>query len=110
MALAYFADSTVSSAGGLYIQDGLHGPRLADHHRLLRVRGAVHGRGASPATGWPSATAGSGSAGDPGRRSRRSASWVAAAAPGPLVALLGFGVVGLGISVMAPLCFSAAAG
>ena len=25
MALAYFADSTVSSAGGLYIQDGLHG-------------------------------------------------------------------------------------
>jgi MFS family permease len=33
---------------------------------------------------------------------------IAVAAPGPLVALLGFGVVGLGISVMAPLCFSAA--
>ncbi|MBS2967092.1 hypothetical protein KGA66_28925, partial [Actinocrinis puniceicyclus] len=33
---------------------------------------------------------------------------VAVVAPGPPAALLGFAVVGLGISVMAPLCFAAA--
>jgi MFS family permease len=106
MALAYFADSTVSSAGGLYIQDGLHGhgwqitivyfayavpfmvgrftgDRLAEQHGGVRVgrAGAV-----VAALGFV----------------------IAVAAPGPMIALLGFGVVGLGISVMAPLCFSAA--
>ena len=106
MALAYFADSTVSSAGGLYIQDGLHGHgwqitivyfayavpfmvgRFAGDQLTERYGGAPVGRAgaAVAALGFV----------------------IAAAAPGPLIALLGFGVVGLGISVMAPLCFSAA--
>lgn len=106
MALAYFADSTVSSAGGLYIQDGLHGHgwqitivyfayavpfmagRFAGDRLTERHGGVPVGR-----TGAAIAAAGF---------------LIAAAAPGPLVALLGFGVVGLGISVMAPLCFTAA--
>jgi MFS family permease len=106
MALAYFADSTVSSAGGLYVQDGLHGhgwqitivyfayavpfmigrftgDRLAEQYGGVRIGRAG---AAVAALGFV----------------------IAVAAPGPLVALLGFGVVGLGISVMAPLCFSAA--
>jgi MFS family permease len=106
MALAYFADSTVSSAGGLYIQDGLHGhgwqitivyfayavPFMAGRFvgdRLTdRFGGVPLGRAGSAiaALGFV----------------------VVMAAPAPLVALLGFAVVGLGISVMAPLCFSAA--
>lgn len=106
MALAYFADSTVSSAGGLYIQDGLHGHgwqitivyfayavpfmagRFTGDRLTERFGGVPVGRaGASvAAVGFA----------------------VAALAPGPMVALLGFAVVGLGISVMAPLCFSAA--
>lgn len=106
MALAYFADSTVSSAGGLYIQDGLHGHgwqitivyfayavpfmagRFAGDRLTERFGGVQVGRvgAAIAAVGFV----------------------IAVAAPGPLVALLGFGVVGLGISVMAPLCFSAA--
>jgi len=106
MALAYFADSTVSSAGGLYIQDGLHGHgwqitivyfayavpfmagRFAGDRLTERFGGVPVGRAgaAIAAAGFV----------------------IAVAAPGPLVALLGFGVVGLGISVMAPLCFSAA--
>ncbi len=106
MALAYFADSTVSSAGGLYIQDGLHGhgwqitivyfayavPFMAGRFtgdRLTERYGGV------PVGRAGAAVAALGFV-------------IAAAAPGPLVALLGFGVVGLGISVMAPLCFSAA--
>lgn len=106
MALAYFADSTVSSAGGLYVQDGLHGHgwqitivyfayavpfmigRFAGDRLTERFGGVPVGR-----TGSVIAAAGFA---------------IAVAAPGPLVALLGFGVVGLGISVMAPLCFSAA--
>jgi MFS family permease len=106
MALAYFADSTVSSAGGLYIQDGLHGHgwqitivyfayavpfmvgRFAGDRLTERYGGVPVGRiGALiAAVGF----------------------LIAVGAPGPLVALLGFGVVGLGISVMAPLCFAAA--
>jgi MFS family permease len=106
MALAYFADSTVSSAGGLYVQDGLHGHgwqitivyfayavpfmagRFAGDRLTERYGGVPVGRAgaAVAALGFV----------------------IAAAAPGPPVALLGFGVVGLGISVMAPLCFSAA--
>lgn len=106
MALAYFADSTVSSAGGLYIQDGLHGHgwqitivyfayavpfmigRFTGDRLTDRFGGVVLGR-----TGSAIATGGF---------------VVVTAAPGPYVALLGFGIVGLGISVMAPLCFSAA--
>jgi MFS family permease len=106
MALAYFADSTVSSAGGLYIQDGLHGHgwqitivyfayavpfmagRFAGDRLTDRFGGVPLGRAGSAiaALGFV----------------------VVTAAPDPIVALLGFGVVGLGISVMAPLCFSAA--
>jgi MFS family permease len=106
MALAYFADSTVSSAGGLYIQDGLHGHgwqitivyfayavpfmigRFGGDRLTERFGGAPVGRAgaAVAAVGFV----------------------IAVAAPEPMVALLGFGVVGLGISVMAPLCFSAA--
>jgi MFS family permease len=106
MALAYFADSTVSSAGGLYIQDGLHGHgwqitivyfayavpfmigRFGGDRLTERFGGAPVGRAgaAVAALGFV----------------------IAVAAPEPMVALLGFGVVGLGISVMAPLCFSAA--
>jgi len=106
MALAYFADSTVSSAGGLYVQDGLHGHgwqitivyfayavpfmigRFTGDRLTDRFGGVVLGR-----TGSAIATGGF---------------VVVTAAPGPIVALLGFGIVGLGISVMAPLCFSAA--
>ncbi|HEV2342969.1 MAG TPA: MFS transporter [Actinocrinis sp.] len=106
MALAYFADSTVSSAGGLYIQDGLHGHgwqitivyfayavpfmagRFAGDRLTERHGGVPVGR-----TGAAIAALGF---------------LISAAAPGPLVALLGFAVVGLGISVMAPLCFTAA--
>lgn len=106
MALAYFADSTVSSAGGLYIRDGLHGHgwqitivyfayavpfmigRFAGDRLTERFGGVLIGR-----VGAVVAAAGFA---------------VAVAAPGPTVALLGFAVVGLGISVMAPLCFSAA--
>lgn len=106
IALAYFADSTVSSAGGLYIQDGLHGHgwqitivyfayavpfmlgRFAGDRLADRFGGVVLGRAGS-------AIAAGGFV-------------VVTAAPGPYVALLGFGVVGLGISVMAPLCFAAA--
>jgi MFS family permease len=106
MALAYFADSTVSSAGGLYIQDGLHGHgwqitivyfayavpfmvgRFAGDRLTERHGGVPVGR-----TGALVAAIGF---------------VIAAFAPGPLVALLGFAVVGLGNSVMAPLCFSAA--
>jgi MFS family permease len=106
MALAYFADSTVSSAGGLYIQDGLHGhgwqitivyfayavPFMAG--RFAGDRLTEH-YGGTPVGRAGAAVAAVGFV-------------IAVAAPGPLVALLGFGVVGLGISVMAPLCFSAA--
>lgn len=106
MALAYFADSTVSSAGGLYIQDGLHGHgwqitivyfayavpfmvgRFSGDRLTERFGGVPVGRAGA-------VVAAAGFA-------------VAAAAPDPIVALLGFAVVGLGISVMAPLCFSAA--
>jgi MFS family permease len=106
MALAYFADSTVSSAGGLYVQDGLHGHgwqitivyfayavpfmlgRFTGDRLTDRFGGVRLGR-----TGAAIAAAGF---------------VVVTAAPDPIVALLGFGVVGLGISVMAPLCFSAA--
>ena len=106
MALAYFADSTVSSAGGLYVQDGLHGHgwqitivyfayavpfmigRFTGDRLTDRFGGVVLGRtGAAIATGG---------------------FVVVTAAPDPIVALLGFGIVGLGISVMAPLCFAAA--
>ncbi|HEU5331990.1 MAG TPA: MFS transporter [Actinocrinis sp.] len=106
MALAYFADSTVSSAGGLYVQDGLHGHgwqitivyfayavpfmigRFTGDRLTDRFGGVMLGRiGSAIATGG---------------------FVVVTAAPDPVVALLGFGVVGLGISVMAPLCFSAA--
>lgn len=106
MALAYFADSTVSSAGGLYIRDGLHGHgwqitivyfayavpfmagRFAGDRLTERFGGVPVGRVGAviAALGFV----------------------IAAVAPGPPVALLGFAVVGLGISVMAPLCFSAA--
>jgi MFS family permease len=106
MALAYFADSTVSSAGGLYIQDGLHGhgwqitivyfayavPFMAGRFagdRLTERHGGVP-------------------VGRVGALIAALGFVIAAAAPGPLVALLGFAVVGLGISVMAPLCFAAA--
>jgi MFS family permease len=106
MALAYFADSTVSSAGGLYIKEGLRGSdwqvtivyfayavpfmigRFTGDRLTERFGGVPVGRvGAVVAAGG---------------------FVVAAAAPEPMVALLGFAVVGLGISVMAPLCFSAA--
>jgi MFS family permease len=106
MALAYFADSTVSSAGGLYIQDGLHGHgwqitivyfAYAVPFMLGRFTGD---RLTDRFGGVPLGRAGSAIA--------VLGFVVVTAAPDPLVALLGFGIVGLGISVMAPLCFSAA--
>jgi MFS family permease len=106
MALAYFADSTVSSAGGLYIQDGLHGHGWQitivyfAYAVPFMVGRFVGDRLADRFGGVPLGRAGSAIA--------ALGFVVAMAAPAPLVALLGFAVVGLGISVMAPLCFSAA--
>jgi MFS family permease len=106
MALAYFADSTVSSAGGLYIQDGLHGHGWQitivyfAYAVPFMVGRFVGDRLTDRFGGVPLGRAGSAIA--------ALGFVVAMAAPAPLVALLGFAVVGLGISVMAPLCFSAA--
>jgi MFS family permease len=106
MTLAYFADSSVSNAGGLYIKQTLDGAhwqqtivyfaysipfligRFSGDRLVGRFGGTLLGRAGAVigAVGFA----------------------VVAGAPNAPVALAGFGVVGLGVSVMAPLCFSAA--
>lgn len=106
MTLAYFADSSVSNAGGLYVKQTLHGAhwqqtivyfaysipfligRFSGDRLVGRFGGVRLGRAGAVigAVGFA----------------------IVAAAPDTPVALAGFGVVGLGVSVMAPLCFSAA--
>ena len=106
MTLAYFADSSVSNAGGLYIKQTLDGAhwqqtivyfaysipfligRFSGDRLVGRFGGAMLGRAGAVigAIGFA----------------------IVVAAPNPAVALGGFAVVGLGVSVMAPLCFSAA--
>ena len=106
MTLAYFADSSVSNAGGLFVKQTLHGAhwqqtivyfaysipfligRFSGDRLVGRFGGVRLGR-----TGAVIGAVGFA---------------VVASAPNAPVALAGFGVVGLGVSVMAPLCFSAA--
>jgi MFS family permease len=106
MTLAYFADSTVSNAGGLFVKNATHGRpweitavyfaysvpfligRFSGDKLTERFGGVLIGRiGALiGALGFA----------------------LVIAAPTAPAALGGFAVVGLGISVMAPLCVSAA--
>jgi MFS family permease len=106
MTLAYFADSSVSNAGGLFVKQTLHGAhwqqtivyfaysipfligRFSGDRLVGRFGGAALGR-----TGAVIGAIGFA---------------IVASAPNSPTALAGFGVVGLGVSVMAPLCFSAA--
>ncbi|HEY3871455.1 MAG TPA: MFS transporter [Actinocrinis sp.] len=106
LALAYFADSTVSSAGGLYIKQDLHGHsweytivyfayavpfmavRFVGDRLTERFGGVPVGRAGAVVAALGFA--------------------IAIAAPDPILALAGFGVVGLGVAVMAPLSFAAA--
>lgn len=106
MTLAYFADSSVSNAGGLYVKqtlDGAHWQQTIVYFAysipflIGRFTGdRLVGRFGGVALGRVGAVIGAiGFA-------------VVAAAPNAPAALAGFGIVGLGVSVMAPLCFSAA--
>ena len=106
MTLAYFGDSSVSNAGGLFVKQTLHGAhwqqtivyfaysipfligRFSGDRLVSRFGGVTLGR-----TGAVIGAVGFA---------------IVASAPNPYTALGGFAVVGLGISVMAPLCFSAA--
>jgi MFS family permease len=106
LALAYFADSTVSSAGGLYIKQDLHGHSweytivyFAYAVPFMVVR-FVGDRLTERFGGVP--------VGRVGAVVAALGFVIAIAAPDPIVALAGFGVVGLGVAVMAPLCFAAA--
>ena len=106
MTLAYFADSSVSNAGGLFVKQTLDGAhwqqtivyfaysipfligRFSGDKLVSRFGGVILGRAGAviAAIGFA----------------------IVVSAPNPMTALGGFAVVGLGVSVMAPLCFSAA--
>lgn len=106
LALAYFADSTVSSAGGLYIQQELHGQHW--QYTIVYFAYAVPFMIARFVGDRLTERFGGVPLGRIGALIAAVGFVVAIAAPDPFVALLGFGVVGLGVSVMAPLCFAAA--
>ncbi len=107
MACFWAVDSSVSNWSALYLDDVLRasGGTLALGYALYQAAGllsrlcgdaAVRRRGA---TATVRAGAALGTVG----------ALVVVLAPGPAVAIVGFGLVGLGLPVLAPLCFAAAA-